>query len=48
MPADFVSDVASSLMVRIQQRQVAAKAGLSDAEAYEALANLMVDGIRLN
>lgn len=48
VPADFVSDVVASVMVRIQQRQVSASTGLSDAEAYEALAHLIVDGIRIN
>lgn len=48
VPADFVSEVVSSVMVRIQQRQIAANTGLSDAEAYEALAHLIVEGIRIN
>lgn len=46
--AVFVSEVVSSVMVSIQQRRIADSTGLSDAEAYDALAALVVDGIRVN
>ena len=42
----FVADVVASTMVRIQQRQVAAATGLSDAEAYTELAALVTTGLR--
>lgn len=45
--AVFVSEVVSSVMVRIQQRRVFEGTGLNDAEAYNALADLIIDGIRL-
>jgi AcrR family transcriptional regulator len=48
VPAAFVSEVVSSVMVGIQQRQISGSTGLSDAEAYDALADLIVDGIRVN
>jgi AcrR family transcriptional regulator len=41
----FIADVVSATMVRIQQRDVAQATGLSDAEAYDDLANLVVNGI---
>lgn len=41
----FVADVVSSVMVRIQQRQVAASVGIDDAEAYSRLADLLLHGI---
>ncbi|TQS45950.1 TetR/AcrR family transcriptional regulator [Cryptosporangium phraense] len=41
----FVADVVASTMVRIQQRQVAAATGLSDAEAYAELAALVTNGL---
>ena len=41
----FIAEVVSSVMVRIQQREVAKATGLSDAEAYASLANLVVNGI---
>lgn len=41
----FIAEVVSSVMVRIQQRAVARATGLSDAEAYASLANLVVNGI---
>lgn len=43
--AAFVGDVVSTLMVRIQQRRVAAATALDDAEAYEALADLLLNGL---
>ncbi|MFJ9829711.1 TetR/AcrR family transcriptional regulator [Streptomyces sp. NPDC101160] len=42
----FAADVISSVMVRIQQRQVAAATGLADAAAYEQLAQLLLNGLR--
>lgn len=41
----FVADVVTSVMVRIQQRQVAASTGLDDAEAYARLAELLLHGL---
>lgn len=41
----FVADVVTSVMVRIQQRQVAAATGLDDAEAYARLAELLLHGL---
>ena len=41
----FVADVVASTMVRIQQRQVAAATGLSDADAYTELAALVTTGL---
>jgi AcrR family transcriptional regulator len=43
--AAFVADVVTGVMVRIQQRQVAASTGLSDAEAYTNLAELVLHGL---
>ncbi len=43
--AGFVADVVSAVMVRIQQRQVAASTGLDDAEAYARLAELLLHGL---
>lgn len=45
VPAAFIAEVVSSVMVRIQQRIVARNTGLSDAEAYSDLASLIVNGI---
>ncbi|MGD9531453.1 TetR/AcrR family transcriptional regulator [Pseudonocardia sp.] len=42
----FAADVIASVMVRIQQRQVAAATGLGDAEAYEQLTTLLLHGLR--
>ncbi|HEY9370836.1 TetR/AcrR family transcriptional regulator [Streptomyces sp.] len=42
----FAADVIASVMVRIQQRQVATATGLKDAEAYEQLAELLLSGLR--
>ncbi|MCT4352237.1 TetR/AcrR family transcriptional regulator [Streptomyces sp. Je 1-79] len=44
----FAADVITSVMVRIQQRQVAAATGLADAEAYGQLAELLLNGLRRN
>ncbi|WP_219414309.1 TetR/AcrR family transcriptional regulator [Pseudonocardia nigra] len=41
----FVADVVTAVMVRIQQRQVAAAIGLDDAEAYARLAELLLHGL---
>jgi hypothetical protein len=40
-----VADVVTSVMVRIQQRQVAAATGLDDADAYARLAELLLHGL---
>jgi hypothetical protein len=45
VPTAFIAEVVSSTMVRIQQREVAKNTGLTDAEAYADLANLIVNGI---
>ena len=42
----FAADVLASVMVRIQQRQVAAATGLADAAAYEQLAELLLHGLQ--
>jgi AcrR family transcriptional regulator len=44
--AAFVADTVVSTMERIQTGSVIAATGLSDADAYEALAELVLDGIR--
>ena len=41
----FTADVITSVMVRIQQRQVAASTGLDDAAAYEQLSGLLLRGL---
>ena len=43
--AAFAADVITSVMVRIQQRQVAASTGLDDAAAYEQLTALLLRGL---
>lgn len=43
--ADFVADVAATMMVRIQQRAVAVATGLDDANAYRELAALITAGV---
>lgn len=43
--AAFVADAVTSVMVRIQQRQVAEATGLADAEAYQQLAELVLHGL---
>ena len=43
--AGFVADVVTAVMVRIQQRQVAAATGLDDADAYARLAELLLHGL---
>jgi AcrR family transcriptional regulator len=44
--AAFVGDAVSAVMVRIQQRRVAAATGLTDADAYTHLADLLLHGLR--
>lgn len=44
--ASFAADLIATMMVRIQQRGVAAATGLSDAEAYAELATLLTYGLR--
>ncbi|MEV8093254.1 TetR/AcrR family transcriptional regulator [Kitasatospora sp. NPDC085879] len=41
----FAADVITSVMVRIQRRQVAAATGLADADAYANLAELLLHGL---
>ncbi|WP_354643373.1 TetR/AcrR family transcriptional regulator [Kitasatospora camelliae] len=41
----FAAEVITSVMVRIQQRHVAASTGLADAEAYQHLAELLLHGL---
>ena len=43
--AAFVGDVVSTVMVRIQQRGVAEATALADAQAYEALSDLLLHGL---
>ena len=43
--AAFAADVVTAVMVRIQQRQVAASTGLDDAAAYEQLTGLLLRGL---
>ncbi len=43
--AAFVADVVAAVMVRIQQREVAAATGLADAQAYRELATLLTRGL---
>ncbi len=45
VPIEFIAEVMSSVMVRIQQREFSKNAGLTDAEAYAGLANLIMHGI---
>ena len=45
VPVAFIAEVVSSVMVRIQQREVSRNTGLTDAEAYADLASLVVNGI---
>jgi AcrR family transcriptional regulator len=43
--AAFAADVITSMMVRIQERQVAASTGLDDAAAYAQLSGLLLRGL---
>lgn len=45
VPAVFIAEVMSSVMVRIQQRDISKNTGLTDAEAYRGLATLIVHGV---
>jgi AcrR family transcriptional regulator len=45
VPAGFVAEVVTGVMVRIQQRQLATALGLSDADAYANLAELLLHGL---
>lgn len=44
--ASFVADAIATSMIRIQTGDVLGKTGLSDADAYEQLAAMVIDGIR--
>jgi AcrR family transcriptional regulator len=44
--AAFVADTVAATMARIQSGAVLAATGLHDAQAYDALAELVLDGIR--
>ena len=41
----FAAEVITATMVAIQQRRIAGTTGLADAEAYEALATLLLHGL---
>lgn len=43
--ASFAADLASTMMVRIQQRRVRESTGLDDASAYRELAAILTAGI---
>jgi hypothetical protein len=45
VPASFIAEVMTTIMVRIQQRELAKNTGLTDAEAYGELAGLIMNGI---
>lgn len=45
VPVSFAAEVIASTMVAIQQRRIAGATGLADAEAYEALAALLLHGL---
>jgi len=47
VPAAFIAEAVSSVMVSIQRRQISEGTGLSDAQAYDELATLIVHGIRI-
>jgi AcrR family transcriptional regulator len=46
--AEFVADVVTGTMVRIQQRQLAEATGLTDGEAYANLAELLLHGLAVS
>lgn len=48
VPAAFIAEAVTAVMVRIQQRQISAATGLTDAQAYDELATLIVQGIRVS
>ena len=45
VPVSFAAEVITATMVAIQQRRIAGTTGLADAEAYEALATLLLHGL---
>ncbi|PVY96732.1 TetR/AcrR family transcriptional regulator [Actinomycetospora cinnamomea] len=45
VPVSFAAEVITVTMVAIQQRRIATATGLGDAEAYEALASLLLNGL---
>ncbi|GAA4794463.1 TetR/AcrR family transcriptional regulator [Actinomycetospora chlora] len=45
VPTAFAAEVITSTMVAVQQRRVAGATGLGDAEAYDALATLLLHGL---
>lgn len=45
VPVSFAAEVITVMMVAIQQRRIATATGLGDAEAYEALAALLLHGL---
>ena len=45
VPVSFAAETAATTMVAIQQRRIAGATGLADAEAYEALAALLLHGL---
>jgi len=48
VPAAFIAEAVSAVMVRIQQRHISDSTGLTAAQAYDELAALVVQGIRVN
>lgn len=45
VPVSFAAEVITSTMVAVAQRRIAEATGLADAEAYEALATLLLHGL---
>jgi len=45
VPVSFAAETVATTMVAIQQRRIAGATGLADAEAYEALAALLLHGL---
>jgi len=46
VPAAFIAEAVSAVMVRIQQRRLQESTGLTAAQCYDELATLLVHGIR--
>ncbi|MDH6236831.1 hypothetical protein [Cryobacterium sp. CG_9.6] len=46
VPAAFIAEAVSAVMVRIQQQHITESTGLTPAQAYDELADLVVNGIR--
>ncbi|BDZ65957.1 TetR/AcrR family transcriptional regulator [Agromyces mangrovi Wang et al. 2018] len=44
--AAFAADLATSAIVRIQQREVRRNTGMAESESFTALADLLLDGLR--